>query len=138
MFLPIFACLFGCGVQTSVAIDASAAPDAKAETHFVMVASDPNVRPTNPDFIAITRAVARALASQGFEQAKSQDQSDLVVVIDWMVSDPKVVARHALQGQGAIVGQLRPVLGFQAEAEAGGVVGAADRVARLSRRGAPH
>jgi hypothetical protein len=101
MFLPIFACLFGCGVQTSVAIDASATANAKADTHFVMVASDPNVRPTNPDYMAITKAVARALTSQGFEQAKTADQSDLVVVIDWMVSDPKVVARHA----GGDIGQ---------------------------------
>ena len=95
MFLPIFACLFGCGTQISVAIDAQAAPGARAETHFTMVASDPNVRPGNPDYVAITKAVARALTSQGFEQAKGPDDGDLVVVIDWTVSDPKVVLRHA-------------------------------------------
>ena len=94
MFAPIFACLFGCGAQVSVTIDASAAPNAKAETHFTMVASDPNVRPANPDYLVISKAVARALASQGFEPAKAADDGDVVIVIDWMVSDPKVVARH--------------------------------------------
>jgi hypothetical protein len=101
MFLPIFACLFGCGTQIGVAIDASAVANAKTETHFVLAASDPNVRPTNPDYVAISKAVTRALTSQGFEQAKTEDQGDLVVVIDWMVSDPKVVARHA----GGDIGQ---------------------------------
>lgn len=95
MFLPIFACIFGCGTQVSVAIDAQAAPGARTETHFVMVASDPIVKPGNPDYVAISKAVARALASQGFEQAKSDDAADLVVLIDWMVSDPKKVVRHA-------------------------------------------
>lgn len=95
MFAPIFACLFGCGAQVSVTIDAVAAQGARAETHFAMVASDPNVRPTNPDYLVISKAVARALTSQGFEEVKSADGGDLVVVIDWTVSDPKVVARHA-------------------------------------------
>ena len=95
MFAPIFACLFGCGQQVSVTIEATAGPQARAETHFVIAASDPNVGPANADYRAISRAVARALASQGFEEAKSPEVGDLVVVIDWMVSDPKVVARHA-------------------------------------------
>lgn len=95
MFLPIFACLFGCGTQLGVTVEASAGPDAKAETHFTLVASDPIVRPTNPDYIAIAKAVTRALANEGFEPARSGDPGDLVVVIDWMVSDPRVVARHA-------------------------------------------
>ena len=111
MFLPIFACLFGCGTQLGVTVEASATPVARADTHFVMVASDPNVRPTNPDYVAISKAVARALTSQGFEQAKTEDEGDLVVVIDWAVSDPKVVARHAggdvggPQVKGAAAGQ---------------------------------
>ena len=111
MFLPIFACLFGCGLQIGVTVEAAAAPDAKADTHFVMVPSDPNVRPTNPDYVAISKAVARALANDGFEEAKSPDQGDLVVVVDWMISDPKVVARHAggdvggPQVKGAAAGQ---------------------------------
>jgi len=95
MFAPIFACLFGCGPQLSVTIEASAAPGAKAETHFTMAASDPNVRAANPDYLVISKAVARALASQGFEEAGTGDDGDLVVLIDWMVSDPRVVARHA-------------------------------------------
>jgi hypothetical protein len=95
MFVPIFACIFGCGVQVSVAIDAHAAPNAKAETHFVVAASDPHVRADNPDFILIRKAVARALVSQGYQTAKSETDADLVVVIDWMVSDPKIVVRHA-------------------------------------------
>jgi hypothetical protein len=95
MFLPIFVCIFGCGTQVSVAIDAQAAPNARSETHFTLTASDPNVRPGNPDFVAISKAVARALGSEGFEQAKTPDEGDVVVVIDWMVSDPKVVLRHA-------------------------------------------
>jgi hypothetical protein len=101
MFLPIFACIFGCGAQVSVAIDARAEPNARSETHFVMAASDPNVRPANPDYIAISKAVARALASQGFAPARGEGEADLVVVIDWTVSDPKVVLRHA----GGDVGQ---------------------------------
>jgi hypothetical protein len=117
MFLPIFACLFGCGTQIGVTVDASAAPNAKTETHFVMVASDPNVRPANPDYMAITKAVARALTNQGFEQAKTEDQGDLVVVIDWMVSDPKVVARHA----GGDIGE--PLVRGAAAGQAGHPVG---------------
>jgi hypothetical protein len=101
MLAPIFACLFGCGPQVSVTVDAKAGPQARAETHFVLAASDPNVRPANPDYILISKAVARALASQGFQEAKTQEPGDLAVVIDWMVSDPKVVARHA----GGDVGQ---------------------------------
>ncbi|MGZ3280324.1 MAG: hypothetical protein ACXU82_03060 [Caulobacteraceae bacterium] len=95
MFAPIFACLFGCGQQVSVTVEATAGAKARAETHFTMAASDPNVRPANPDYVAISRAVARALASQGFEEAKTPEAADLLVLIDWMVSDPKVVARHA-------------------------------------------
>jgi len=101
MFLPIFACLFGCGTQFSVAIEARAEPNARSETHFTLAASDPVVTPRNPDYLAITRAVARALTSQGFEEAKNPDQADLVVLIDWMISDPKVVLRHA----GGDIGQ---------------------------------
>jgi hypothetical protein len=95
MFLPIFTCLFACGTQVSVAIDAQAAPNARSATHFVMAASDPNVTPRNPDYLALSKAVARALASQGFEPAKAEGEADLVVLIDWMVSDPKTVLRHA-------------------------------------------
>jgi hypothetical protein len=95
MFAPIFACLFGCGQQVSVTVEAQAGPQAKAETHFVLAASDPIVKPGNPDYIVISKAVARALASQGFQEARTQEPGDVAVVIDWMVSDPKVVARHA-------------------------------------------
>jgi hypothetical protein len=101
MFVPILACLFGCGPQVSVTIEAKAGPQAKAETHFVLAASDPVVKPGNPDYLVISKAVARALKSQGFAEAKTQEPGDLAVVIDWMVSDPKVVARHA----GGDVGQ---------------------------------
>ena len=95
MFLPIFACIIGCGLQVSTAIEAQAQPNARSETRFTLAASDTNVTPRNPDFIALGKSVARALAAQGFEQARSADDADLVVVVDWMVSDPKVVARHA-------------------------------------------
>src|SRR5215475_10958160 len=95
MFAPIFACLMGCGQQVSVTIEAAAGAQARAETHFTLVASDSNIRPTNPDYLAIAKPVARALTSQGFEEAKTADAGDLVVLIDWMISDPKVVARHA-------------------------------------------
>ena len=101
MFVPILACLFGCGQQVSVTIEAQAGPQAKAETHFVLAASDPVVKPGNPDYIVISKAVARALASQGFQEAKTQEPGDLAIVVDWMVSDPKVVARHA----GGDIGQ---------------------------------
>jgi hypothetical protein len=95
MFVPILACLFGCGQQVSVTIEAKAGPQAKAETHFVLAASDPVVKPGNPDYIVISKAVARALKSQGFEESRTQQPGDLAVVIDWMVSDPKTVVRHA-------------------------------------------
>ena len=95
MFAPIFACLIGCGPQMGVTIEAKAGPDARAETHFVLAASDPNVRSGNPDYILISKAVARALVSQGFQEARTQEPGDVAVVIDWMVSEPKVVARHA-------------------------------------------
>ena len=98
--LPIFACLMMCGTQITVSVDAKAAPEARSETRFVMTASDPRVRPSNPDYQAIAKAVSRALATQGFEEARSPDEGALVVLIDWMVSEPKVVARH----QGGDVG----------------------------------
>ena len=93
--LPIFACLMLCGTQIGVSVDAKATPAARSQTHFVMAAADPRVRPTNPDYMAIAKAVARALSTQGFEEAKSPDDSNVVVVIDWMVSEPRVVAHHA-------------------------------------------
>jgi hypothetical protein len=95
MFVPILACLFGCGQQVSVTIEAQAGPQAKAETHYVLAASDPHVRPSNPDYQVIAKAVARALKTQGFQEAETQEPGDVAVVIDWMVSEPKVVARHA-------------------------------------------
>jgi hypothetical protein len=95
MFAPIFACLFACGEQVSVTVEAVAGPQARAETHFVIAAGDPKVRPANPDYLALSRAVARALTSQGFEEAKGPEDGDLVVLIDWAVGEPKVVARHA-------------------------------------------
>jgi hypothetical protein len=95
MFLPIFACIFGCGAQVRVAIEAHAEPNARAETHFVVAAGDSLVHADNPDFITIRKAVARALVANGYQAAKSETEADLVVVIDWMVSDPKIVLRHA-------------------------------------------
>ena len=94
MLLPMLACGLVCNQPVSLSVMSTAAPGAKSATRFVMVASDPHVRPTNPDYIAISRAVARALASQGFEQAKAEDDSNLVVIIDWMVGDPKIQVRH--------------------------------------------
>lgn len=94
MFAPIFACLIGCGQQVSVTVEAAAGPQARAETRFTLAPGDPNVRPANADYLLIARAVARALTSQGFEEAKAPEAGNLVVFIDWMVSDPKVVARH--------------------------------------------
>jgi hypothetical protein len=94
MLLPMLACGLVCSQPVSLSVMSTAAPGAKSATRFVMAASDPHVRPSNPDYIAISKAVARALASQGFEAAKAEDDSNLVVVIDWMVSDPKMVVRH--------------------------------------------
>lgn len=123
MFLPIFACIFGCGTQVSVAIEAEAGPNARSETHFVTAASDPNVTPRNPDYLALSKAVARALAAQGFQLAKTEGEADLVVVIDWMVSDPKVVARHA----GGDIGQ--PQVRGAAPGRAGMPVGGTNNAA---------
>jgi len=94
MFAPIFACLILCGQQVIVTVDAKAAPDARSAGRFTIVAGDPNVQPQNPDFITLSRQVSRALASRGFEEARSPDDSDLVVVIDWMTGDPKKRFRH--------------------------------------------
>ena len=93
--LPIYACIILCGAQVSVSIDAKATPEARSETRFILVASDPRVRPTNPDYMAIAKAVARALSAQGFEEAKSPEDGNVVVLIDWMVGEPRVVAHHA-------------------------------------------
>jgi len=46
-FIAVFvgvACLFGCGMQIGVNVVATAGPQARAETHYVLAASDP----TNP------------------------------------------------------------------------------------------
>jgi hypothetical protein len=101
MLLLALACGLVCNQPVNLAVTATAGPQAKSETRFVMVASDPHVRPANPDYIAISKAVARALAAQGFEPAKTEDDSNLVVVIDWMVGDPKEVVRHVGGDAGA-------------------------------------
>jgi hypothetical protein len=90
MLAPIFACLFGCGPQVGVTVEANAGPQAKAETQYVLAASDPHMRPGNPDYIVISKAVARALGSQGFEEAKIQEPGDVAVVVDWRVSEPRI------------------------------------------------
>ena len=95
MLLPMLACGLVCNQPVNLAVMSTAAPAARSATRFVMVASDPHVRPSNPDFVAISKAVGRALASQGFSPAKAEDDSNLVVVIDWMVSEPKMIVRHA-------------------------------------------
>ena len=123
MFAPIFACIVGCGLQVSVSIDAQAQPTARSATRFTMVASDPNVRPANPDYIALSRAVSRALAQQGFAPAGTADEADQVVVIDWMVSEPRVIARHA----GGDVGQ--PQVRGAAPGRAGMPVGGTNNAA---------
>jgi hypothetical protein len=109
MLLPIFACLVGCGRQLSVSVDAAATPEAHSDMRFTMVTDIPHIPLTNPDYVAISKAVARALTTQGFEAAKSADDSNLVVVIDWLVGDPKVHYRHigadaAVQVSGAAAG----------------------------------
>jgi hypothetical protein len=94
MLAPIFACLMGCGQQVTVIVDAKAAPDAPAAGHFTILAGDPNVKPRNPDFIALGRDVARALTARGFQEAAGPDAADLAVVIDWTTGDPKKYYRH--------------------------------------------
>jgi len=95
MIAPIFACVFGCGVQITTVVEAKASPEARREVRYEIVAGDPNVLPKNPDFLAIAKIVNRALQAQGFEPAKSPDDSDLVVIIDWMTGDPVEHRRHA-------------------------------------------
>jgi hypothetical protein len=126
MFAPIFACLFGCGPQVGVTIEAHAGPRAKAETHYVLAAGDPNVRPANPDYILISKAVARALRSQGFEESRTQEPGDVAVVIDWRVSEPKVILRHT--GGDAGIPQVR---GAAPSSQPGHVLGGTDNYGAL-------
>jgi hypothetical protein len=126
MFAPIFACLFGCGPQVSVTVDAHAGAQAKGETHYVLAASDPHVRPGNPDYIIISKAVVRALGSQGFEESRTQEPGDLAVVIDWMVSEPKVVVRHA----GGDIGQPA-VRGASPSSQSGHIAGGTNNYGSL-------
>jgi hypothetical protein len=95
MLLAMLVCGLVCNQPVNLAVTSTAAPTARSATRFMIAASDPHVRPGNPDYIAISKAVARALASQGFEAAKAEDDSNLVVVIDWMVGEPKMIVRHA-------------------------------------------
>lgn len=95
MIAPIFACLIGCGPQLIVSVTANATPQAQADTRFSMAPADTHVRAANPDYQALAKAVARALETKGFGESKTAGEGNLVVLIDWSVSDPRVVARHA-------------------------------------------
>jgi len=97
--LPIFACLVGCGLQMTVAVDASAAPAARSQTHFVIVAENPAVTPDNRLFLKWAGDVSRALTSQGFQKADSIDAADMVVRMDWDVGAPKTITRHGTTAQ---------------------------------------
>jgi hypothetical protein len=97
--LPIFACLAGCGLQMTVAVDASAGPGARSQTHFVIVAENPAVTPDNLLFLQWAGDVSRALISQGFEKADSIDAADMVVRMDWDVGPPKTITRHGTTAQ---------------------------------------
>jgi hypothetical protein len=93
--LPIFACVMGCGLQVGVAVTATAAPEAQGQTHYVMAPGDPHVKPVNSDYMALSKALSRAMAAQGFDEAKTPADGQMVVLIDWSVGDPKLVLRHA-------------------------------------------
>ncbi len=99
MLAPIFACVMGCGPQTTVMIDASVAAASKGATHFVIVAENPAVTPSNRLFQEWSAEVARALQSQGFQKADSLAYADLVVKLDWDVGPPKTVTRHGTTQQ---------------------------------------
>ncbi len=94
MIAPIFACVFGCGVQMTTVVEAKASPEARRESRYEIVAGDPHVFASNPDFLAIAKVVTRALQAEGFEPAKSPDDSNLVVIVDWMTGDPVEHRRH--------------------------------------------
>ena len=118
MFAPIFACVFGCGVQITTVVEAKASPEARRAARYEIVAGDPHVWPTNPDFLAIAKIVDRALRAEGFEPAKSHDDGNLVVIVDWMTGDPVEHRRHlggdagGPQVRGAAAGMAgRPVGG---------------------------
>ena len=94
MFAPIFACMLGCGVQITTVVQAKASPEARREGRYEIVAGDPHVTPANPDFLAIAKIVGRALQAEGFEPAKSHEDSTVVVIVDWMTGDPVQHRRH--------------------------------------------
>jgi hypothetical protein len=97
--LPIFMCMMGCGLQMTVAVDASATPAARAQTHFVIVAENPAVAPDNLLFLQWAGEVSRALTSQGFQKVDSADAADMVVRMDWDVGPPKTITRHGTTAQ---------------------------------------
>ena len=101
MFLAMLVCGLVCNQPTTMTVTAEAAPQAKAHTHFILVPGDKNIRPTNALYMAVAKSVARGLTADGFEEAKSPDDADLVVVVDWMVSDPKLSMHHAGGDVGA-------------------------------------
>ncbi len=97
--LPIFACMMGCGVQMTVTVEATAVPEARAQTHFVIVAENPAVAPDNRLFLEWAADVGRAMTSQGFQKAESTDAADVIVKLDWDVGPPKTVTRHLTTAQ---------------------------------------
>jgi hypothetical protein len=101
MVLAMLICGLVCKDPVPLTVRADASPEAKAHTHFVLVPGDKNIRPTNALYLSVARAVARGLTANGFEEAKSADDADLVVVVDWMVGDPKLTMHHAGGDAGA-------------------------------------
>jgi hypothetical protein len=92
--LPIFACAMLCGPQVEVSVNASAAAEARSQTHFRVVPGNPGVPPADPQFLEYAGEVGRALVSQGFQPAEPPDDADMVVEVTWGVGDPRTVTRR--------------------------------------------
>ena len=116
MFAPIFVqlCISGfCmgSAQAQVMVNALAAPDARSQTKFLVVPAVAGVQPSDLQFQEYANDVGRALVAQGFEKAESPADVTMVVMLNWVISEPQ---RHVVSGTTTTMQQQRVVDGVSA------------------------
>ncbi|MDB5461153.1 MAG: hypothetical protein JWO72_2894, partial [Caulobacteraceae bacterium] len=103
MLLPILACLMMCGQKVVVTVDATSAPSAAAAApghpRFLVLPGNHAVKPSDPQFRRYADEIGRALVFRGFQPAQDPAAADVVVEVDWEVSDPKTVTRRVSSSQ---------------------------------------
>lgn len=90
--LALFLALVGCATVRSVKVDAIASTAAAPGTAFHIVPASPNHAENDLRFIEASKILARALTDKGFHEAADAAGADLVIALDYTVSEPRSVA----------------------------------------------